>query len=203
MNKGNNNDQIQTNNQLGNTNQTNTNNYSLPNKKTIVWESVINEKKYKFNCQFKTSFQYNLSINDSEPMSLINKGIGKIFNTIISGFEESFVFDNINMRLVIPSNLWSNSIKNADVVVDNKFSRTGKEYVVAPKWVYIFIVLCLLIVVGGGAIPFLLAFSGITGCLKVAKSNKSTGIKVISCIGITLAVWIAFLLVVVIVSSST
>lgn len=179
MNKENNNDQIQTNNQLGNTNQTYTNNYSMPNKKTIVWESVINEKKYKFNCQFKSSFQYNLSINDIEPMSLMNKGIGKIFNTIISGFGESFIFDNINMRLVIPSNFWGNSIKNADVVVDNKFSRTGKEYVVAPKWVYFFIILCLLIVVGGGAIPFLLAFSGITGCLKVAKSNISTGIKVI------------------------
>jgi len=190
-------------NKNNNGNQTHTNNYSLPNKKTIVWESVINKKKYKFNCQFKTSFQYNLSINDSEPMSLIPKGIGKMFNTIISGFEESFVFDNINMRLVIPSNFWSNSIKNADVVVDNKFSRTGKEYVVAPKWVYFFIVLCLLIVVGGGALPFLLAFSGITGCLKVAKSNKSTGIKVISCIIITIAVWIAFLLAAVILSSAT
>lgn len=203
MNRNNRIDQNQVNNQLGNTNHTYTNNYSLPNKKTIVWESIINKKKYKFNCQFKTSFQYILSINDSEPMSLIPKGIGKMFNTIVSGFEESFVFDNINMRLVIPSNLWGNSIKNADVVVDNKFSRTGKEYVVAPKWVYIFIVLCLLIVVGGGALPFLLAFSGITGCLKVAKSNKPTGIKVISCISITLAVWITFLLLLVILSPAT
>jgi hypothetical protein len=61
-----------------------------------------------------------------------------------------------------------------------------------PKWYWVFLVLNVLIPVVslGGALPFLLALGGTSGCAAVARSKiQKTLPKVLICIGITLAAW--------------
>ena len=66
-----------------------------------------------------------------------------------------------------------------------------------PKWGWIFLVACgiIPILTMGGAIPGALGFAGAFPCLAILRDKKmTTGQKVVSCGGITLAVWILFLI---------
>lgn len=161
------------------------------------WESNIGGNLYKFDIKMKNTFEYHLTVNNSEPIILKNKvDIKTLFKTILVGFEGNFTYNGVNMRLVVPSA----NIKKADVVIYNKFSKTGMDYKNSPlpKWVYFFIVACLALLLysRGGVIPGAMAFGGIFGCIKVAKMDKSTSVKVIMCTGITALVWITYILLI-------
>lgn len=83
----------------------------------------------------------------------------------------------------------------ADLVVDGQYL-TGKRpyvpYQKLPKWAWVFIGLCLLICVNGGAISFAIGFFSAMQCGRTAVSPYAeTKTKVLSCIGITVAAWVA------------
>ncbi|SFC55528.1 hypothetical protein [Clostridium uliginosum] len=70
-----------------------------------------------------------------------------------------------------------------DVAIDGKYLNSGREYVALermPAWTWIFIVLNGLVIIGGGALPFLLAFMGMTLSIRISLSQRiNTFLKVL------------------------
>ena len=157
---------------------------SLKKKKKapIVWESIINQKNYTFSYQ-KIKGKHTLTVNG------VSQTLKCGFMSALFGFDEEFNLDGTNARLVIEK-------KIPDIVVDDVYVQSGKKYIKRPKWVIVFVIICLLVpvVTIGGAIPALIGFGGAALCVSVSKSALSTAIRVVLCSFISLAAWILFLI---------
>lgn len=85
--------------------------------------------------------------------------------------------------------------RQADLAVDGQYLVSKRPYLPyhkTPKWVWIFWILCVLICLGGGAIPWLIGLTAAVQCGRTAMSPYiDTRAKVFTCIGITLAAWAA------------
>ncbi len=81
------------------------------------------------------------------------------------------------------------------VYIDSKQPYTGLKGM--PWWAWIFVILCALIpvVALGGAIPAALGAVGALLCLRVsARPNMHAAFRALACFGITIGVWILFIL---------
>ncbi len=88
--------------------------------------------------------------------------------------------------------------KSVRLAADGKYLDNGQVFkpsIEPPKWVIVFYILnfAVCIIALGGAIPFLIAFTGIICCAKVSKTTMPTPAKVGICCLITVAVWVLFL----------
>src|SRR5438105_4640188 len=75
-----------------------------------------------------------------------------------------------------------------------------------PAWAYVFAAACGLIpiVALGGAIPIVLGFGGAGACMAVARAQSVPLIlRLLACVGITIACWFLFLLLLVAVVAAT
>jgi len=68
--------------------------------------------------------------------------------------------------------------------------------VAPPGWIWFFFILNMLMVIGGGAVPFLLALLGVALCTSVAASKlQNIAVKFLLCTIITIGMWCALLAV--------
>jgi hypothetical protein len=85
--------------------------------------------------------------------------------------------------------------RQADLAVDGQYltsKRPYLPYMKRPKWVWIFWVLCIAVCIGGGAIPWLIGLTAAVQCGRTSVSPYiETRSKVLTCIGITVAAWVA------------
>ncbi|MCL2547504.1 MAG: hypothetical protein FWE06_10055 [Oscillospiraceae bacterium] len=151
-------------------------------KKPIEWVSQIDGKDYSFSYE-KVKGKHVLTAN-GVPIE-----VKASFWSMILGFDEGFMLDGKEARLVVES-------KEPDVVIDGQYVRSGKVYVKRPAWVLVFAVLCILIPIVslGGAIPAVIGFCGAAGCVSVSKTTLSTPIRVLICTGITVLAWVLLFL---------
>lgn len=89
--------------------------------------------------------------------------------------------------------------RQADLAVDGQYltsKRPYLPYMKRPKWVWIFWIPCIGVCIGGGALPWLI---GLTAALQCGRTSVSpyieTKTKVLTCIGITVAAWVALFVV--------
>lgn len=153
-------------------------------KNPIEWISEINGKSYEFSYQRVKGITV-LTVN-GEPIE-IKAGI----MSSILGFDEAFMLDGMEARLVIQK-------KKPDIVLNGTFLQSGKAYVQRPAWVMVFFVICILIPIVslGGALPALFGLGGAGLCVSVSKTSLSVFIKVILCIGISLLAWFLWFLLI-------
>ena len=85
--------------------------------------------------------------------------------------------------------------RQADLAVDGQYLTSRRPYLPylkRPKWVWIFWVLCIGVCIGGGALPWLI---GLTAAIQCGRTSVSPYIdnktKLLTCIGITVAAWVA------------
>jgi len=154
-------------------------------RKITQWECQIDGRGYAFSHE-KVKGKHVLTSN-GVPIEI--KGG---FLSMILGFDETFMLDGKETRLVIEKNV-------PDVVADGVYTQSGKVYTQRPGWVLVFAILCLLIPIVslGGAIPAVLGILGIAFCVSVSKSSMSVSARVIVCILITLAAWVLWFLLMV------
>jgi len=88
------------------------------------WESQIDEKNYSFTHE-KTKGKHVLTVN-GDPTVL--KASAK---SVLLGFDEPFMLDGKEARLVFRGRI-------PDIVIDGKYLQSGKTYMRAPVWAYIF-----------------------------------------------------------------
>jgi len=132
------------------------------------WQSTIDGKDYTFDLQRMTKEymlkqkeltgkylpvmgKYLLTVNDEEiPIKTHSNGM-------FVELDESFTFDGKEARLVQVG-------KEVDVVYNNFFLQSGKEYVGVPKWIWIFVFLCILMpIIRGGRFSLAVIAIGIGG----------------------------------------
>ena len=119
-------------------------------EKTNKWISSIDEKTYEFNYR-KAGLKHILTINDEDII------IKRKSTSIFVRLDEPFVFDGKEARLVKMG-------KEVDVVYNDFYLQSGEKYYATPKWVYLFVGLCLLLpTIAGGRLHILLAFVGLLG----------------------------------------
>ncbi len=155
-------------------------------KATITeWESQINGKDYKISYE-RIKGKHVVTVN-GEPTT-VKCG----FMSAMIGFDEKFMIDGNEARLVIARN-------KPDIVVNGVFLQSGKEYIHRPAWAMGFALACVLIPIVslGGALPILFGIGGATLCINVSRSSMSTLARVISCTFITLAAWILWFVMIV------
>ncbi len=117
------------------------------------------------------------------------------FSESFTGIDKPFYIGEKECRFVAIGN-------KIDIAIDGMYIDSKKPYVPLEKmpswnWVFIALLIALPIMTLGGALPIVLAFLGITLCVRISilPSMSTTG-KVFSCIGITAGAWmIAFVFV--------
>lgn len=101
------------------------------------WETIIGDKRYIFTCEKITrelemkreiTGKYLLTINGEE--IVIKKKSTGIFEPL----DEPFNFDGKEWRFVKTG-------KAIDIVYNERFVNSGKQYIATPEWLWIFIVL--------------------------------------------------------------
>lgn len=86
-----------------------------------------------------------------------------------------------------------------DIAVDGKFIGSGKPYTPIgkmPWWGWAFVVACLAIpvVALGGALPIIIGLICAGACARISISpTMSVPVRVLCCLGVTLAAWAAFI----------
>ena len=85
--------------------------------------------------------------------------------------------------------------RKADLAVDGVYLTSGQPYVPyqsLPGWAWIFLVLCILMCLTGGALPMGIGLGSAIWCGRTSVSpHLSTAMKVLTCVGITVLAWIA------------
>ncbi|BCZ46232.1 hypothetical protein psyc5s11_22990 [Clostridium gelidum] len=143
--------------------------------KTKNWELTVDGIEY--NVEFyRKIFSRGLRVNGQDIPLQKSKTLGTTSET-------HFLLGSKNAILVIIGN-------KIDVALDGKYIDSGNDYVPVasmPKWAWIFIILNGLVIIGGGALPFLLAFLGVTISIRTSISAKMKFIpKLLICIVITI-----------------
>ena len=148
-----------------------------------LWQGQIDDKLHDFTYTI-TDGRHVLTV-DGVPQKIHPSFISRFF-----GFQEKIQIDGTQALLVFEKT-------GPDVVVNGVFSKTGKKHIPRPTWIFIFIVLCLaLVVVGlGGLLPDALALLGIAACMIISRTPLHVGLRILICSAITCAVWGSWYLV--------
>ncbi len=142
------------------------------------WVSDVNGKRYTFSHE-KKGGKHIVTVNGRSIM--VKRG----FMSVIRGFDEPFIFDGINARVVV-TNI-------TDIVINGEFIRSGEKYVPRLAWGTIFGVLCLLIPICNlwnlqNAAFYEIAVTMIFGvlfmgaCIAISRSSLSTMARISMCI---------------------
>ena len=118
----------------------------------------------------------------------------KFIHSIV-GLEHPVLLGGQECRLVVAPGFTKTTV---DLAVNGVFLDSGKPYEPlkkVPGWAWIFVVLCLLIIFMGGAVPMLVGLLGAYGCIAMARGKNSTGAKVVGCIAVTVVCWAVVFLV--------
>ena len=153
----------------------------MSKNKVVEWESSVDGKNYKFAYQ-KVSGGHELDVNGAK-----QKLTGS-FRSVVLGFDEDFDLDGKPARLILEN-------KEPDVVVNGVCLRSEKEHVRAPMWVLVFAIACLALVFIGGLIGGIFGVLGSMACVAVAKRPMPTLVKMLICLGISIAAWVIVLLI--------
>ncbi|HAN21896.1 MAG: hypothetical protein A2Y15_06180 [Clostridiales bacterium GWF2_36_10] len=108
-----------------------------------------------------------------------------------TGMDIPILINNKEMRLVVIGN-------KADLAMDGKFINSGKPYVPLakmPAWTWLFVIACcaIFVVAVGGAIPAVISVLGSIYCVRVSiNNNLNTQMKMLICLGITIAAWLVY-----------
>jgi hypothetical protein len=122
----------------------------------LEWASIINGVQYRFRVDTKVrKGKMTIYVNDF-PIE-VKRGLV----SGLLGFDEQFVFDGIVARLIVHGR------KKADVVINGLHLQSGLPYRKAPAWSWIFIILCVALIINGGALPVALGFLGAYACARV------------------------------------
>ena len=141
------------------------------------WRSLIDGKEYHFLCEKMRCGKRLIHVNN-EPIVIKARLISQIFD-----FDEGFVFDGKEARLMGNGN-------KADVAVDGVFLQSDKKYVATPKWVIIFAFLNALITVFFlGITSFCVSLIGIMSCYNVSRTTRSEKKRFVLCLLITIGLW--------------
>jgi len=153
-------------------------------KKPTEWSSEIDGKSYAFSHQIIKG-KHTLAVNG------VSNTIKAGFVSSVIGFDEKFDLEGKEARLVMVKN-------EPDIVVDDVFLRSGKNYVQRPAWAMVFIVACILIPIIslGGALPIVLGFGGAGACVAVSKTSLTNIVRIILCIAITILAWVLWFLLI-------
>ena len=148
----------------------------MSKNKVVEWESSVDGKNYKFAYQ-KVKGGHELDANG------VKQTIKAGPRSVLLGFDEGFDLDGRPARLVLEN-------KEPDVAVDGVYLRSGKEYVQAPMWVLVFAIACLVLVFIGGVIGGVIGILGSMACVAVAKRPMATPVRMLICLGISIAAWV-------------
>ena len=153
--------------------------------KITKWESQIDGTNYTFLHE-KVKGIHILTVNG------VKTDIKGGFMSMMLGFDEKFMLDGREARLVIEKN-------KPDVIIDGVYLQSGKQYVQRPAWVTVFAIICVLIPIVslGGALPAILGFAGAALCVSVSKTSLPAALRLILCTVITLLAWIVWFLLIV------
>jgi len=153
--------------------------------KTKNWELTIDGVEYNVEFYRKT-FSRGLSVNGQDVPLEKSKTLGATSET-------HFLLNSKPAVLVTIGN-------KVDLALDGTYIDSGKTYIPVgsmPKWGWIFVVLNALVALGLGAIPFLLAFLGVTLSIRASLSAEMKLIpKVIICVLITVVNYVLFFAIV-------
>ena len=146
------------------------------------WESQINGIEYQFSYE-KLRGKHKITVNGES--TEIEGG----FMSTLLGFDEKFLIDGKEARLVIEKN-------KPDVVLDGAYTQSDKLYVKRPVWVMVFVVLCMIIPIFNrlsGALPAFLGLGGIALCVTVSKTPLPNSVRLLLCIIVTAAAWLTLI----------
>ena len=145
------------------------------------WQSEIDGKTYYFKVEYEVGQTYTVYANESAQTVKGN------FTSLMFGFDEPFVVDDKELRLV--------SVRGGmDIAYDGAFLISGRPYFPRPPWVWIFVVLCVGLVLVGGIIGAIVGLIGSAACLFVSKTGAHAIIRIAFCVVITLLTWVSFIL---------
>ena len=153
----------------------------MSKNQVVEWESSVDGKNYKFAYQ-KVSGGHELDVNGGK------QTIKGSLRSLVLGFDEGFDLDGKPARLVLEN-------KEPDIAVNGVYLRSGKEYARAPMWVIVFAIACLALIIVGGLIGGVIGALGSMACVGVAKKPMAVPVKVLICLGISIAVWVIVLLI--------
>lgn len=158
------------------------------NKWTVEVDGV------EHSIEYKKGFKSKLIIND-------DKRILKSRNPFVVVIDETIDLVSKKVQLVVIGS-------KADLAVDGVFLNSKKEYAPIdnlPKWVWVFVGMCMipLIVCFGGALNAIFGLLGAMFCINNTLSlERSTALKVILNIVITVLVWCASIIMITFVASA-
>ncbi len=149
---------------------------------------------------------YNLTVNGNELDIVIKSGKlivnlnGAPYHTFKLGLESQLISVKEDYPITIGENNYIIALrgKSLRIAYNGKYLDNNEEFipkVELPAWTWVFIALNLVIPIIslGGVINFLLGFLGIIICAAVCRSAKiPTAVKVILSIVTTIAMWVAW-----------
>ena len=154
--------------------------------KLSQWESQIDGSNYSFSYE-KVKGKHILTVNGT-PMEIKSSFLSMFF-----GFDEAFMLDGREARLVV--------IKNTpDIVINETCVQSGKPHRKRPAWVIVFAVLCGLLVILGGGLGALIGICGAAACIGVSRASLSTIARVLLCTLITIFTWFVWYILVIIIT---
>ena len=124
---------------------------------------------------------------------------GQEYNTFTLG-KNSFLSAHEDFPIAVYGEQYILAIRGGKirVVQNDRYLDNGAVFVPAkpfPKWAWIFIVACGILVIFGGAIPVASGLGGAMACMAVSRSDISSIGRVIICLLITVGCWIVTLLI--------
>ncbi|MCL2403563.1 MAG: hypothetical protein FWC86_04980 [Coriobacteriia bacterium] len=142
------------------------------------WESLVGDRYLKFKCEHEKGLTYTLTVDG------IAHTVKGGFLSMMFGFDEIFVHDGKDMRLVTAKT-------GVDIVYDGQLLIADKPYYPRPAWVWVFVVLCLSLVFLAGMLGGFFGFIGAAACMAVSKTGLSVLLRILLCLAISTAVWFA------------
>ena len=145
------------------------------------WQSEVDGRHYQFRVEYDAAQTYTVYVNDD---AQIIKGN---FASLMFGFDEPLAVGDKELRLV--------SVRGGmDVAYDGHFLISGRPYFPRPPWVWIFVVLCVGLVLIGGIVGAIVGLIGSAACLFVSKTGAHNIVRIAFCAVITALTWVSFVL---------
>ena len=140
------------------------------------WQSVIDGNHYDFLCEQEKAFTYTVTANGET--ATVKGG----FVSMMFGFDEGFTLDGKEMRLVAVRG-------GMDIAYEGNYLISGKPYIARPGWVWVFVVLCISLVLMGQLLGGVVGFIGSAVCIAVSRANAPTFMRVGVCVFVTILTW--------------
>lgn len=131
----------------------------------------------------------------SEKRNLVNLNSVHRFDYEGQSYELRLKWDIMQQLGHVILTCQSQILYDQDVNLEGKPFNTQK--ITIPKWSYIFIILCFILAVQGGAVPAVIGILGISGCIKVSrKLTLPNPLRIAICAGITVICWLSLYILV-------